>query len=190
MSRAAAETFYLSKDVSDFVKKLSQLKLQWERELVSILLNKKLGEGDKISKIRELLPEKNRGDVDREDASVVLDLLPKAIRGRSRILLRHLMRYAKLGDGDVVQLPGVGPTAPLIDVLKFFASPRHYRVPLPEQTPRLAKFFIDRKFPASAFGSGVMDVIKSLVTAEDASEIVQNEDIDPFPANNNRWINL
>lgn len=159
------DTFFLSKNVPKFVEKLSRLKAEWERDIASALLDSTMDEEEKIAKIKTMLPA-NRANEEKEAKNLmvenVIEMLPKTIRARARILAGHLMKSsANIGDGDVVLLPDFGPTAPLIDVLKFYASPRHLKVPLPQEASKLSQYFIDNKFPMSAFGSGVLDSMNS-----------------------------
>ena len=160
-----AQTYYLSKNVPKLVKNLSELKAKWERDVAEILLNKELSDEEKLTKIYVVLPADELGKKADRDAEIegVINVLPKRIRSRARILARAVLKRATLSDGDLVELPGVGPTAPLIDVLKFFASPRHLNLPLPQQTSLLSYFFLSNKFPVSAFGSGVIDFMQNLI---------------------------
>ena len=175
MRNSEVETYYLSKDVPKFVKNLSELKTPWEREIAGTLLNQKLNEKEKLLRILAALPEDEDAKEKEKRAEVehILELLPKQIRSRSRILMRHLLKRVSLDDGDLVVLPGVGPTAPLIDVLRFFASPRYLKLPLLQQTADLSEFFISQKFPMSAFGSGVMELMNELVNSS-ASDNLKN----------------
>ena len=145
--KSKAQTYYLSQDLSPRVKSLSDLSEDWEKQVATVLLGTS---GTKADEIRRLLPSKTE-----RTNNAILDLLPRGIKNRGRILLHHLLPRVSLGDGDVVILPPNGTaTAPLIDVLRFFASPKSMRVPVPTGAGHLIEFFRSRGFPQSAFGAG------------------------------------
>lgn len=155
-------TFYLTKDLSSHVKRLSDLKEDWQREVAKLLLNTSLDSRTMASEIHGVTKwagqtKQGEGPEAEETMRVTLEMLPKGMRGRARILLHHLLPRVRLGDGDVVELPGQGPTAPLIDVVRYFASPFHLKVAPPERLSVLRHFFRHHHFPKSAFGPGRLD---------------------------------
>ena len=153
MSHLEAGTYFLTRDVPKFIKNLNNLKSDWEREIASILLDRGLSEEEKMVKIRNQLPTGTSSD-SGSIIETVLQLLPKAVRGRARVFLTHLLPRVSLLDGDIVSIPDFGPTAPLIDIVKFFCSPPSHRVPPPFGMAELWNFFQARRFPQSAFAGG------------------------------------
>ena len=152
MSHLKAESYYLSKDVPKFIRNLSELKSEWERGVASLLLDRSIPEEEKAEKIGNLLPNSKSDDTSPSEViETVLQLLPKATRGRARIFLTHLLPRVSLADGDIVSIPDFGPTSPLIDVVKYFCSPPSHRVPPPFGMAELWNFFQSRSFPQSAF---------------------------------------
>ena len=150
------KTYYLTENMSKTGEKLGTLK-GWELEVAKALLAPSAEERDKVALIRKVLegrgPATNDSENDSPEAlAQLIELLPKATRSRARVLLHHLPKSLRVKDG-LVLFPDDTPGSPLIDVLKYYCSPRHFRVPLPQGFQRMNQLLKDAKVPQTAFST-------------------------------------
>lgn len=150
------QTYYLTRDVSKTVQDLSQL-AGWEREVAGVLLSVS-SETDKAEAIRALLPipdhAKNEAKENEEITQTTLDLLPRSIKNRAKIFLIHFLPRVKVLDGGSVELEGGQQAGALIDIVRFFCSPVHLKIPPPQGYEGIIRFFKSYPLPQSAFAPG------------------------------------
>lgn len=150
-----ASTYYLTASPpSKNIKKLNSL-TGWESDMAHLLLLD--DQEDKIEYARDIL-QKNSPSGEISDKvkvdDAVINMLPKNSRSRAKIFLHHARKFLKeTEDGLTILLDG-SVSSPMIDILRYYCSPKHISVPLPMSSDLLEAAFKKYSMPSSAFGTG------------------------------------
>ena len=142
-----AETWYLTQNVSKLSKKLGKLS-GWRKEVAKLLL-----ETDEEATAKSLIAEiVKTTESPNSLISEVLDLLPKRIQGKAKILATHLSKQMKFSDDGRVIYPDGSFGSPLIDILKYFCSPKSglVRVKAPFDVRKMTEYLSETNAPMSA----------------------------------------
>ena len=149
------ETYYLSPSIPKSMKKLNSL-VGWEGEMVQLLLgdkNNKLEEARKILQGQEATGK--AAYIDPGDLSdSILNMLPKYSRTRAKIFLHHVKKFLKENEDGLTVLPDGSLSSPMIDIVRYYCSPKYVKVPLPVSSDLLEEAFKKFSMPTSAFASG------------------------------------
>lgn len=151
--RHPLKTYYLSEKASKTASELGKLD-GWRLHIASILLSDSMKEENQREEIRKLLdsaePSERKTHEKIDDALSIVQLLPRTLHGRAKILLHHLLRLVRINDG-IVELKDGTIVGTLVDILKFYCSPKNYNAPIPPGFETLNKMFVDHMVPQSAF---------------------------------------
>ena len=110
------------------------------------------------------------------EKETLLSLLPRHIQHRARTLLHFLLPLIDVKDG-IVYLPGGAPTSPLMDILRFYSSPRLYKAAVPQGLELLNDLMIERNVPHSAFAPGKHPADLSRQTAPIQDHLPPSEEL-------------
>ena len=143
-----AKTYYLTDEMCGNGKKLGKLQ-GWRKEIAKQLLRKGSSDQDVVISIQEVLetidtvPKVNL----KEAINNIIELLPKNIRGRSRILGYHLIKHVSIDDSGLVRYPDGTEGTSMIDHLKYWCSPPSYRASIPADVDKMQELLTKTNAP-------------------------------------------
>lgn len=131
--------------------KMLESSSSWEKDAFELLTDDNVTEGEKKENLIKLLGTSEKDQAEgKTKHDILINLLPKNIRSKSKGLLWYLTKIADVNsEGELVHKDSgiVGGT--LIDTLKYLTTP-NYKVAPPDLLPLLERLY-ELKCPLSLF---------------------------------------
>ena len=131
------------------------LKLKGKRKTIALLLLDPTKSNDEELKkaIQQVF-----GDWENESqtgAKRFLELLPKRLQNKGKQLLHYITKYFKIDpETDCILYPDNSLGSAVLDLLKFFLTPKNLFSTQPFDAQKVAQIFLENKVPGSCFASG------------------------------------
>ena len=144
------KTYYLSEEMSATGRKLGNLK-GWRSDVAKHLLRKSFDDQEAIASIRQVLETIDEAPGSKANPKELIDdvieLLPKNIRGRARILGYHLLKHVSIDDDGLVRYADGTEGTSIIDHLKYWCSPPSYRASVPADVRKMQELLSKTNAP-------------------------------------------
>jgi hypothetical protein len=158
----------------------------WRREMLNNLQSFK---GEKSDFVKEIIDHEKTPSLMHDDYNNFLQIIPKKMQAKAKILLLYLLPKIKLDDNNcIIYLNKTG--SPLIDLLLFILTPAHLKKKMPPDIGDFAQLLLDLKIPRSAISRDDLETLSKLKD-RNIFDVLKSEN-EPLMLNNNEvvWENF